>query len=240
MLLIDGDIICYRTAYSREPKTLKDYYAVADGYITNTVLNAFPGIKDYRVFLTGKGNYRKDVAVTREYKGNRPKEKPKFLEEIRQHLLTKHPSNVSVGEEADDQIAIAATSMWFNSVICSTDKDFNQVPGWHFNFVKKQRYYVSKAEGLHFFYSQILVGDRADNIEGVYGIGVKTVEKHLAGCKTELAYYAKCVELLGSAERVLENGLLLWLRRSEGQMWTPPLPEGTAYEAAKEEEAQTA
>lgn len=239
MLLIDGDIICYRTAYSREPETLEDYCAVADSYITNIVVNASPVIKDYQVFLTGKGNYRKDIAVTKEYKGNRPKDKPEFLEAVRQHLITNHPSNVSVGEEADDQIAIAATTLGLSSVICSTDKDFNQVPGWHFNFVKKQRYFVSEAQGLHFFYSQILVGDRADNIEGVFGIGVKTVEKHLAGCKTELAYYKKCVKLLGSEERVLENGLLLWLRRYKGQMWTPPLI-GTTNEAAKEEKAQTA
>ena len=222
MLLIDGDIVCYRTAFSREPSSLTEYCALADKYITNIVVNASPVIKDYQVFLTGKGNYRKDIAVTKEYKGNRLKEKPEFLEAVRQHLITNHPSNVSVGEEADDQIAIAATTLGLNSVICSTDKDFNQVPGWHFNFVKKQRYFVSEAQGLHFFYSQILVGDRADNIEGVFGIGVKTVEKHLAGCKTELAYYNKCVELLGSEERVQENGLLLHLRRKEGEMWQPP------------------
>jgi hypothetical protein len=222
MLLIDGDIVCYRTAFSREPSSLTEYCELADRYITNIVRNASPVIKDYQVFLTGKGNYRKDIAVTKEYKGNRLKEKPEFLEAVRQHLITNHPSNVSVGEEADDQIAIAATTLGLDSVICSTDKDFNQVPGWHFNFVKKQRYFVSEAQGLHFFYSQILVGDRADNIEGVFGIGVKTVEKHLAGCKTELAYYNKCVELLGSEERVQENGLLLHLRRKEGEMWQPP------------------
>ena len=222
MLLIDGDIVCYRTAFSREPSSLTEYCELADRYITNIVRNASPVIKDYQVFLTGKGNYRKDIAVTKEYKGNRLKEKPEFLEAVRQHLITNHPSNVSVGEEADDQIAIAATTLGLDSVICSTDKDFNQVPGWHFNFVKKQRYFVTEAQGLHFFYSQILVGDRADNIEGVFGIGVKTVEKHLAGCKTELAYYNKCVELLGSEERVQENGLLLHLRRKEGEMWQPP------------------
>jgi len=222
MLLIDGDIVCYRTAFSREPSSLTEYCELADRYITNIVRNASPDIQDYKVFLTGKGNYRKDIAVTQEYKGTRAKEKPEYLEAVRQHLITNHPSNVSVGEEADDQIAIAATTFGLDSVICSIDKDFNQVPGWHFNFVKKQRYFVSEAQGLHFFYSQILVGDRADNIEGVFGIGVKTVEKHLAGCKTELDYYNKCVELLGSEERVLENGLLLHLRRKEGEMWQPP------------------
>jgi hypothetical protein len=33
--------------------------------------------------------------------------------------------------------------------------------------------------------------------------------------------YNACVEVLG-AERVLENGRLLWLQRYEGQMWDIP------------------
>ena len=238
MLLIDGDIVCYRTAFSREPSSLTEYCELADKYITNIVRNASPDIKDYKVFLTGKGNYRKDIAVTQEYKGTRAKEKPEYLEAVRQHLISKHLAQVSAGEEADDLIAIEATTRGLKSVICSIDKDFNQVPGWHYNFVKNDRFHVSKAEGMRFFYSQIIIGDRSDNILGVHGIGEKKAAIALKGCKTEYELYSKCVELLGSAERVQENGLLLWLRRYEGQMWTPPLTKGAANEA--EEEAKTA
>jgi hypothetical protein len=43
--------------------------------------------------------------------------------------------------------------------------------------------------------------------------------------KTEREMYEICVEKLGSEERAVENGILLWLRRHEGQIWTPPAKE---------------
>ena len=222
MLLIDGDIICYRTCFSREAETLSDMKRVADGYVQSIRSSADPEIKDYTVFLTGKGNYRKDIAVTKEYKGNRTAEKPGHLDDIRAHMLTAHPSDLSEGEEADDRIAIEATARGFNSIICSIDKDFDQVPGWHYNFVKHERYFVTSKEATLNFYCQILTGDRIDNIVGVHGIGPKKAAGHLKGLGTEAKMYAACVELLGSPERALENARLLWLRRFPNQVWQPP------------------
>ena len=96
-----------------------------------------------------------------------------------------------------------------------------QVPTWHYNFVKKVKKYVTPEEGLRFFYTQILTGDNADNIPGIYRVGPVKAAKMLADAKTELELYQCCVEAMG-AERVLENARLLWLRREEGQMWEPP------------------
>jgi 5'-3' exonuclease len=223
MLLIDGDIICYRTVFSKEAESLDDMKRIADGYITNMVSEVDPEIKDYTVFISGKENYRKDIAVTKEYKGNRTAEKPEHLDDIRAHLLSSHPSDLSKGEEADDRIAIEATARGNTAIICSIDKDFDQVPGWHYNFVKRIRYYVTQKEAILNFYCQILVGDRIDNIEGVYGIGPKKALKALAELDTEAKMYAKCVELLGSPERALENARLLWLRRTPNQLWQPPV-----------------
>ena len=222
MLLIDGDIICYRSGFSKEAESLPELLEVADSYIQSIVERADPEIKQYTVFLSGKGNFRKDIAVTKEYKGNRTAEKPQYLDDIRAHLLTTHPSDLSEGEEADDRIAIKATELGNGCVICSLDKDFDQVPGWHYNFVKNTKYYVSSKEAILNFYCQVLTGDRADNIEGIYGIGPKKAKQHLEKLKTEKAMYDKCVELYGSAERVNENARLLWLRRTPDQLWEPP------------------
>jgi len=239
MLLIDGDIICYRTVFSREVEDLDDCYRIADDYIRNILKNTDPEINQYCVFLSGKGNFRKDVAVTREYKGNRPSEKPAYLQEVRQHLLDTHPSDLSVNEEADDRIAIEATRLGNGSIICSIDKDFDQVPGWHYNFVKNEVYYVTAAQGLLSFYCQILVGDRIDNIQGVKGIGPVKAKKHFQDCKTERAMFEKCVELLGSEERAIENGRLLYLRRHVGEIWQPPkTTEATECEETQREAAK--
>lgn len=222
MLLIDGDIISYRTAFSKEAESLEEYKSVADGYIKNIIKNADPFIKDYTVFLSGSGNFRKQVAVTKEYKGNRTAEKPEHLEAIRTHLLTSHPSDLSDNEEADDRIAIEATRVGIAAIICSIDKDFDQVPGWHYNFVKFSRYLVTKKEALLNFYCQILTGDRIDNVQGIRGIGPKKACKHLQEFTTELEMFNKCVELFESRDRVIENATLLWLRRTPGEMWSPP------------------
>jgi len=93
----------------------------------------------------------------------------------------------------------------------------------HYNFVKKELFYITKEEAVYNFYMQFLVGDNADNIKGVYGVGPKKAAKLLEG-KTELEMYATCVEELGSEERAIENGILLHLRREDDEIWQPPRP----------------
>ena len=56
-------------------------------------------------------------------------------------------------------------------VIVSLDKDLKQVPGLHYNFVKKEFDTVTPQQGLINFYTQFLVGDTSDNIRGCTGIG---------------------------------------------------------------------
>ena len=177
----------------------------------------------YELFLTGSGNFRYDVATTVEYKGNRrDTQKPTHLDHIRGYLQEYWGATVSSGEEADDLIAIRATELFPHCTIASVDKDFLQVAGWHYNTRTGVTKHVDEWEGLKFFYQQILTGDRADNIQGLKGIGPKKSEKMLIEAKTELELYAICVEAYGNTERVLENGRLLWLRREVGQIWEPP------------------
>lgn len=223
MLLIDGDIICYRTAFSRDADSLESCIEIADSYIENIVANAFPEDSTYKVFLSGTGNYRKDIAKTAVYKGNRKADKPQYIDDIRAHLLANHPSDLSQGEEADDRIAIEATAGGISSVICSIDKDFDQVPGWHYNFLKQDRYYITVREASLNFYCQILTGDRVDNVVGIKGIGPVKAKAMLKNCKTDAEMFAKCVEAFESKERVIENALLLWLRRIPNQIWKPPV-----------------
>ena len=182
------------------------------------------GEPDYRVYLTGKGNFRNDVAVTAPYKGNRKdKEKPVHLQAIREYLIEEWNAVVSEDEEADDLIAIDATAIP-DSIIVSLDKDFQQVPCRHYNFNKRELTSVNEEEGLLFFYRQIIMGDKADNIVGVYGIGDKKSQKILEGL-SEIEMFNKCVELLESEERVIENARLLWLRREPNQTWERPSEE---------------
>jgi len=52
---------------------------------------------------------------------------------------------------------------------------------------------------------------------------VKKADKILADCTTEAGMYEECLRSYGGEEdRVIENARLLWLRRYENQLWSPP------------------
>jgi 5'-3' exonuclease len=125
------------------------------------------------------------------------------------------------GIEADDMLAIRATELGDDSVMVTLDKDLDQVVGWHYNFVKKNKYFITKDEGLLNFYKQFLVGDRTDNIIGVKGIGDKKAHKLLEG-QSEPEMWKTVVEHLGE-ERAIENGHLLYMLRHHTDSFAPPV-----------------
>jgi 5'-3' exonuclease len=218
VLLIDGDIFCYRVGFSCNSEAEEVCINTLDSYLSDIIMKF--DVQPYTVVITGKGNFRNEIAVTAPYKGNRKKDKPIHYAAIRERMKVYWGALETSGIEADDLISILATENT-NSVIISIDKDFDQVPGKHFNFVKNLHYVIEEKEGLLNFYMQMLVGDRIDNIIGADGIGPVKARKLLED-KTELEMYNACVDVLG-ADRVLENGRLLWLQREEGQMWNPPV-----------------
>ena len=220
--LIDADILCYRVGFATNDENESTAIETMAVFLEDLVMFDLIDCDEHQLFLTGKQNFRHDIAVTAPYKGNRKDTpKPTHLPLLREYLQTAWDANVSEGQEADDDIAIEATRLGEESIIVSIDKDFMQVPGWHYNFVKKEKKYVSPEEGMRFFYKQILMGDSADNIKGMPRVGAVRSEKMLAPFNTELEFYQCCVEGMGK-ERVLENARLLWLRREPNQIWEPP------------------
>lgn len=232
--LVDGDMMCYRIAFACKDETEGVAIKTMATFLEDVLMSQLE-LNNWELFLTGKGNFRYEVAVTAPYKGNRKDaEKPKHLPILRDYLSTAWDAKMSEGEEADDLIAIRATELGNSGIIVSLDKDFDQVAGWHYNFVKQNKYYVNEEEGLRFFYKQILMGDKADNIIGIKGVGPVKATKMLAKAKTEQELYAVCLEALGE-ERTIENGSLLWLRRKKGQTWRPPTIESTTVENGQQQ-----
>jgi hypothetical protein len=235
--LLDSDILGYRIAFACENETIDVAKHRLDHYITDILMcgvdNTFKDCfcDSWQLYLTGKNNFRYGVATTVPYKGNRVAPKPQHLQALRQHMIDEWGASVTDGDEADDAIAIDGTTLGLSCVMVSLDKDFDQIPGWHYNFVKKLGYFVDERQGLYSFYKQILTGDTADNIQGLAGIGPVKAAKKLAVCEDvtdlseyEMAMYDVCVDAYeGNVDRVLENALLLWLRRTPNEMWTPPL-----------------
>jgi hypothetical protein len=221
--LVDADFLVYHVGFTTEDLEEREAKNKLTTWFTDIVYMRLQ-CEDYRAYITGSTNFRFDVAVTIPYKGNRKDvAKPKHYAALRKHLGDMGAATTQ-GEEADDAVGIDSSNG--NYWIVHVDKDLNQLKGWHYNPVKDIEYYVSEFEGLYNFYTQMLVGDRVDNIQGLNGIGPVKAAKILADCTDEQQLYkaiCNAYEKHGEThDRVIENARLLWLRRESNQSWSPP------------------
>lgn len=233
--LIDGDIIVYRVGFSSEEVPWKICASRVNNFIDNIMDGA--DLTSYKGFITATGpedrNFRYKLATEVPYKGNRPANKPKHYDSIRKYLVESHGFRIAYTIEADDVIAIRATEERDSVIICSIDKDFRQVPGFHYNFVSGKLDYVTDEEANFNFYTQLLTGDRVDNIPGLRGIGPVKAAKILRSTDgTAVGMYTECVaqyvKSYNCSEeeakiKILERARLLYLLRDKYfTMWAPP------------------
>lgn len=111
-----------------------------------------------------------------------------------------------------------------DTIICSIDKDLLQIPGKHFNFVKQEFKEVTIENGIKHFYSQMVIGDRSDNIIGINGLGEKKTAKLLDPLNTEEELFDCVRKLYNNDIRFLINGQLLWIWREYKNIWQPMKP----------------
>jgi hypothetical protein len=224
LALIDADIVVYRVAFAAQEENEKVVLSRTAEFMEDLVMK--PWVTDYKGFLTGSNNYRKEIAVTAPYKGNRVQERPVHYQLVRDYLVSAWGCEVIDGQEADDAIGIAAYS--YNDddeayIIMSIDKDLDMIRGWHYNFTKDLKYFVQEDETLRTFYTQVLTGDRVDNIPGLKGVGPKKAEKILKDCVSEQDMYQAVLKAYDNNEEYLcEQAKLLWIRRQPSQIWSPP------------------
>jgi 5'-3' exonuclease len=212
--LLDGDIFAFRVACTTE----NDPEGIAT-YRVNEMIEqclAETEAKEYRIYLTGKNNFRRDIYP--EYKQNRAdKPKPKHLQFLRDYLVAQWNAEIADGMEADDYLAIHQNE---STIICSIDKDLLQVKGKHYNFVKKEFSEVEELDGIRRFYIQLLTGDTSDNIKGIEGIGPVKANKALMFCETEKEMFDKVREMYNNDDWLLMNGRCLHILRSKDDDWT--------------------
>lgn len=181
------------------------------------------GATDYRVFLSGTSNFRDKIATIRPYKGTRSNIKPYHYQNIRDYLIDSWDAEVVEDIEADDALGINQTN---DSVICTIDKDLDNIPGYHYNYQTNKLYEVSERRATYNFYRQLLMGDTVDNIQGVPGIGKKRSAEMLDECVDEESMYWTCLceyvkKYDKPMEALIENGRLLWILRERGEIWEP-------------------
>jgi len=186
--------------------------------IMREVSNQYGGDHLFRLYLTADDhtNFRYDVAKTKPYKGNRSTPKPVHYHSVRTYLREQWKAVMVSGMEADDAIGIDATTA-HKALIVTIDKDLDMIPGYHYNFVKKEFYKVSEFDAYKNFYRQMLSGDTIDNIPGLPGLGKVKAEKRLEGAKTreELEALVRAEYKKAGFNENYYNEMrdLLWIRR---------------------------
>ena len=180
--LLDADIYRYQfgSVEMKHPFLVGEMVPADAEYIKHLVDMSIQEVLDatgadsYICALSGKGNFRNELATYQPYKGNRdPKaSRPYHYTTIEQHIIANHPHVVVHGMEADDWLGIEQRKNPGNTCIASRDKDLKTVYGYHYRFAcgKAQpaiaMHWMTEEESSQFFFYQMLIGDNTDNIPG--------------------------------------------------------------------------
>lgn len=253
-VLVDSDVIAYSCGFASQSKDdagnvvaqpVENALALAKTSLTAIYdeVSAWLGRSGERLdhlelFLTGKTNFRDQVATIRGYKANRiGKPKPVHYQAIRDYLVKHWGAKVIEGHEADDELAIQAAKEGYDPdrvMIASCDKDLKTVPGLLYSFKKKEPFMIDEQGALVNFYRQMITGDTADNILGVYRAGEKKAAV-IAESDDERSMWGYTLGLFEESIKkpgcpytdplaaAIETGRLLHLLRYPGQIWEPPV-----------------
>lgn len=221
LALIDLDLVCFRSAASAENDNLGiAIYRAKE--LLNRILDKVE-THNYRAFLTGDTNFRKDILPT--YKANRTAPKPRHLKDLRTYAITEMSAELAPeGLEADDSLAIHQTD---DTIICTLDKDLLQVPGKHFswsisgkNWERPDTFFQQdELGGARLFFEQCLKGDVSDNVKGIKGIGEKKSKQMLSNMETEQDMFELVQDMYSDDDRFIRNASCLWIRRTEDDIW---------------------
>lgn len=204
VLQFDADFACYEVADLEQPassnfKNLLDFLHMKRVMVGADHINAF--------ITLGMKSGREQMATVKQYQENRDPDAPikVRVRELRNMLANYDAANVTVvvGHffEADDllcryQEAMIAEGKVKDSILMSGDKDLWMVQGNH-ACPKTGRMWLVKGygnteyrevgnvkpklvgEGTSWFWHQMIMGDKVDNIPGLPQLSNKTMDKYL-------------------------------------------------------------
>lgn len=216
-LLIDGDILAWRTATSIPPGNNIYVLYQRINYLLDCIFNDTGVTTSYVIFISNKDKPSYRSLINPTYKANRKDiVRPEAIDVCFEYL-TNYWRAISIPyDEADDALGWSQTE---DTVISTTDKDLDMIPGKHYNFVRKTSYEVSPLEAIQFFYKQMLIGDNADNIQGIRQIGPKKAAKLIEPLTSEQDMFDLVYNKYNDPKRFLINAECLWIQQEKGKTW---------------------
>ena len=177
--IIDADSILYRVAAACEDEDLETAQDTLRAFLYTNIYSPTQ-CKQYVFCLSGGESGRKEKATTKPYKGQRSKEKPKWLKPLREYLMDEYKAFAVGNLEADDVVIAIYEKYRGYALLMGIDKDAKQLAGAHYNYVKQQFEVITDRDSQRYFFTQMLTGDSVDNIPGVPKVGAKGAEKLFA------------------------------------------------------------
>ena len=152
-------------------------------------------------FSNSIGNFRKEISNT--YKSNRVKRDiPEILSDLHNYVTFAYDGKQGKGVETDDLVArywkaLTEVEGRDNVIIVSIDKDYKQLPCLIYNYHSKHQCYykISEEEARRNFYTQMIVGDNADNVNFCKGYGESYCKKAFADCSSDYSHIRVVFEL---------------------------------------------
>lgn len=243
-LLLDGDFLLYQAA-----ATVKTVPTAVRRLHTLILTEMFMvGCKRCEVFFTDSNSskcLRYMYPTVLPYQGNRKgKAKPPLLEPLKQRVqgmsYTEHPDGIEMDwafeEEADDRMIARSIELGSNCIVSSGDKDLRLTPAPYWEAKTASVHYITdrfgdiwwtgegstpvKGHGSKFFWTQMLMGDTADNVRGIARYNGKLCGPRGAfEALAEFTDESECANHVVAAyakinQDVLAEAQCLWLRRS--------------------------
>ena len=212
-VIIDADSMIYASAMSESLSEAKEKLDNKLNLALNEIDDLGYVIDEFIVCSGSYGNFRKFISSS--YKSNRVSEKPQYLMELQKYCRTHWMSKFVLGVETDDVVASYWNALSYlaerdsigqsNPIIVSIDKDYLQFPATIYNYERKTLVTINEIDAHRNFYTQMLVGDVADNVKGVKGCGVKCAEKTLSNLTSKYSMSRSVYELYMKAYKGKAN-----------------------------------
>ena len=207
ILLVDADSLVFASCYKPKEEegsffeNIEDVILKFDETFQRVVneLSELYDVTEVLVFNDSRGNFRK--LITKKYKANRTgQNKPPLLSEIHKHVTNTYKGIQGCGMETDDLVAAHWKSLSDiygrdKVMIVSIDKDYLQFPALIYKYNRKEILDVSKYDALKNFYTQMITGDTADNVNYFKGKGIKFAQKYYEDCDTKFQFTKKLYTL---------------------------------------------
>jgi len=203
IVLVDADSLVWSSCYrKREFPDDEMYHSIEDAKqkfdeVFMSIINKIEDVYEVDKVITfagAKGNFRKQISKT--YKANRKEsDKPPILNDLHQYVNVNYNAIAGEGVETDDMVAtywktLTDTFGRDQVLIVSIDKDYKQFPCLIYDYhYKKQCFYnISEAEAKYNFWTQMVSGDSADNVNYCKGYGEAYCRKAFKDCLSDYSY----------------------------------------------------